>query len=86
MNKRASIIALIVGLSAGCICFFLLFQKTSEIDKKTTPVEILVAAHYIPPGSILTSDMIIKKTIPESYVPRVKILGVNFHGRLNQAA
>jgi len=68
MNQRASIIALIVGLSAGCICFFFLFQKTSEIDKKTTPVEILVAARYIPPGSILTSDMVLKKNIPESYV------------------
>ena len=77
MNKRASIIALIVGLSAGCICFFLLFQKTSEIDKKTTPVEILVAAHYIPPGSILTSDMIIKKTIPESYVSPSAVQNIN---------
>jgi len=77
MNKRASIIALIVGLSAGCICFFLLFQKTSEIDKKTTPVEILVAAHYIPPGSILTSDMIIKRTIPESYVSPSAVQNIN---------
>jgi pilus assembly protein CpaB len=68
MNRNFSIIALIVGLSAGCICFFLLFQKTSEIDKKTTPVEVLVAARYIPPGSILTSDMVSKKDIPESYV------------------
>lgn len=68
MSQRASITALIVGLSAGCLCFFLLFQKTSEIDKKTTPIEVLVSARYISPGSILTSDMVLKKSIPESYV------------------
>jgi hypothetical protein len=61
MNHRSSIIALIIGLLAGCVCFFLLFQKTSEIDKKTTPVEVLIAARYISPGSILTSDMVLKK-------------------------
>jgi hypothetical protein len=56
MNKRASIIALVVGLCAGLLSFFLLFQKTSEIDKKTTPIEILVADRYIPAGNILTTD------------------------------
>ena len=68
MNQRASIIALIIGLLAGLLSFFLLFQKTSEIDKKTTPIEILMAARYIPAGSVLTTDMIQKKSIPESYV------------------
>ncbi len=68
MNRRASIISLIVGLLAGCICFFLLFQKTSEMDKKTTPVEVLVATRYIPSGSILMPEMVLKKNIPESYV------------------
>jgi pilus assembly protein CpaB len=77
MNQRASIIALIVGLSAGCLCFFLLFQKTSEIDKKTTPTEVLVAARYISPGSILTSDMVLKKSIPESYVSPSAVQNVN---------
>ncbi|HTA76428.1 MAG TPA: Flp pilus assembly protein CpaB [bacterium] len=68
MNQRASIIALVVGLAAGLLSFFLLFQKTSEIDKKTTPIEILVASRYIPAGNILTVDMVQKKSIPESYV------------------
>ncbi len=68
MNQRASLIALVVGIAAGLFCFFLLFQKTSEIDKKTTPVEVLTAARYIPAGSVLTSDMVSKKNIPESYV------------------
>jgi pilus assembly protein CpaB len=77
MNKHTSTIALIIGLSAGCICFFLLFQKASEIDKKTTPVEVLVAARYIPPGSILTSDMILKKNIPESYVSPSAVQNIN---------
>lgn len=77
MNRNFSIIALIVGLSAGFICFFLLFQKTSEIDKKTTPVEVLVALRYIPPGSILTSDMVSKKNIPESYVSPSAVQNTN---------
>ncbi len=77
MNQRSSIIALIVGLLAGCICFFLLFQKTSEIDKKTTPVEVLVASRYISPGSILTPDMVLKKNIPESYVSPSAVQNIN---------
>jgi pilus assembly protein CpaB len=68
MNQRASIVALIIGLLAGLLSFFLLFQKTSEIDKKTTPIEVLIASRYIPAGSVLTLDMVQKKSIPESYV------------------
>jgi len=68
MNQRASVIALIIGVSAGLLSFFLLFQKTSEIDKKTTPIEILIAGRYIPAGSVLTDAMVQKKSIPESYV------------------
>jgi pilus assembly protein CpaB len=68
MNQRASVIALVVGIAAGLLSFFLLFQKTSEIDKKTTPVEVLIASRYIPAGSILMPDMVQKKSIPESYV------------------
>jgi pilus assembly protein CpaB len=47
------------------------------MDKKTTPVEVLVAARYIPPGSILTSDMILKKNIPESYVSPSAVQNIN---------
>ncbi len=68
MKNKPALIALIVGLAAGLLAFFLLFQKTSEIDKKTTPIEILVAARYIPAGNILTADMVQKKSVPESYV------------------
>jgi pilus assembly protein CpaB len=77
MNQRASFIALGIGLTAGCICFFLLFQKTSEIDKKSTPVDILFATRYISPGSILTSDMVFKKNIPESYVSPSAVQNIN---------
>jgi pilus assembly protein CpaB len=68
VKNKTSLIALIVGLAAGLLAFFLLFQKTSEIDKKTTPIEVLTASRYIPAGSILTTDMVQKKSVPESYV------------------
>ena len=61
-------IAVTVGLLSGGLAFYLLFEKTSEIEKKTTPVEVLVASRYIPAGNLLNADMIEKKTIPESFV------------------
>jgi pilus assembly protein CpaB len=77
MNNRASLIALVVGVFAGILCFFLLFQKTSEIDKKTTPIEVLVAARYIPAGSVLTAEMVVKQSIPESYVSPSAVQNIN---------
>src|SRR5258708_2313102 len=68
VNHRISIIALSIGILFGILAFFMLYQKTSEIEKKATPIEILIASRYIPAGSILNSNMVIKKLIPESFV------------------
>lgn len=68
MTNRNSIIALTVGVLAGGFSFFILFQNASEIEKKTTPVQVLIATNYIPAGALLKPDMIEKKAIPDSYV------------------
>ncbi len=68
MNNRNSIIALIVGVFCGALAFFLLYQTASEIEKKATPVQVLVASDYIPVGVFLKANMVEKKTVPESFV------------------
>lgn len=68
MSRRNSIIALTLGILFGALTFLTLYQRTSDIEKKTTPIAILVAAHYIAAGNVLTSDMVIKKSVPESFV------------------
>ena len=68
MKNKNSIFALISGITFGGLAFFLLYQKASEIEQKTTPVEILVASNYISPGSLLKPEMVEKKAIPESFV------------------
>jgi len=60
--------ALAAGIGFGVLAFILLYQKASEIEKRSTPVPILVAARYIPPGSTLQSDWVEKKNVPEAYV------------------
>ncbi len=77
MKNRSTLIALCVGLLSGLLAFFLLFQKASEIDKRTTPINILVASRYIPAGSLLTEDMVAQKVIPESYVSPSAIQNIN---------
>lgn len=66
--NRNSIIALSIGVLFGGLAFFLLYQQASEIEKKATPVQVLVAAAYIPAGAFLRPDMVEKKLVPESYV------------------
>jgi pilus assembly protein CpaB len=68
MNNRNSAIALIIGILFGVLAFFLLYQNASEVEKKATPVEILVASDYIPANVFLKSNMVEKKNIPESFV------------------
>jgi pilus assembly protein CpaB len=68
MKDRNSVIALVVGILSGCLAFYLLYQKTSEIEQKATPTQVLVAAHYIPPGTFLNPEMAEKKVFPESYI------------------
>ena len=68
MKNQNSLIALAVGLVSGGLAFYLLYQKASEIEQKTTPVSVLVAARFIPPGSLLKSEMVEKKSIPEAFV------------------
>ena len=68
MKNTNAVIALAVGLLSGGLAFFLLFEKATEIEKKTTPVEVLVASRYIPAGNFLNADMISKKMIPEAFI------------------
>ncbi len=68
MNNRNSIIALVIGVLFGSLAFFLLYQQASEVEKKTTPVQILVATQYIPAGVFLKPDIVERKAIPDSYV------------------
>ena len=68
MRNRNSIIALVVGVLAGGLAFYLLYQNASEIDQKATPVQVLVASDYIPAGVFLKPEMVEKKNVPESYV------------------
>jgi pilus assembly protein CpaB len=68
MNNRNSIIALAIGLLSGGVAFYILFQNASDLEKKTTPVQILIASNYIPAGVFLNPDMVEKKAIPESFI------------------
>jgi pilus assembly protein CpaB len=68
MNNRNSLFALAAGILFGGLAFLFLYQKASEIEQKTTPIEILVASHYISPDSLLKADMVEKKAVPESFV------------------
>ncbi len=68
MNRRNSLIALSAGILFGTLAFVLLYQKASEVEKKTTPIQVLVASGYIPIGSILKPDLVKKTDIPENYV------------------
>ncbi len=66
MNHRNTILALLAGIFFGGLAFFFLYQNASEIEKKSTPAQILVASDYIPPGVFLKSNLVEKKVIPES--------------------
>ncbi len=68
MKNKNAVIALAAGILFGGLAFFLLYQKASEMEKKTTPVEILVASRYIATGSFLGSEMVEKKAVPESFI------------------
>lgn len=67
MNKR-SVIAMTVGILSGLLAFYLLYSTASEIEKRSTPVQVLVATDYIPAGTTLNADMVAKKEVPESFV------------------
>ena len=67
MNKK-SIIAITTGVLSGLLAFYLLYSAASEIEKRSTPVQVLVATDYIPAGTYLNSSMVTKKEIPESFV------------------
>jgi pilus assembly protein CpaB len=68
MKNRNSTIALIAGVLFGGLAFFLLYRNASEIEAKATPVQILIAADYIPAGVFLKANMVEKKAVPESFV------------------
>ena len=68
MKNKNSIIALVAGLLSGGLAFFLLYQKAAEIENKTTPVKVLIATRYIPPGNFLQPGMAEQKTVPEAFV------------------
>jgi pilus assembly protein CpaB len=60
--------ALAAGIGFGVLAFVLLYQKASEIEKRSTPVPVLVAVRYIPPGSVIKPDWVEKQKIPEAFV------------------
>jgi len=68
MKNRNQLIALIAGIAFGGLAFYLLYQKASDMERKTTPVQVLVASQYIPAGSLLKADMVEKRSVPESFV------------------
>lgn len=85
MKNPNSIIALAAGLISGGMAFFLLYQQTSEIEKKTTPIQVLVAARYIAPGNLLKTEMVEKKSIPEAFVSPSAIHDIHeVEGLMNQ--
>lgn len=77
MNNRNSMLALLAGILCGGLAFFFLHQKASEIEKKATPTEVLVAARYVPAGQFLRMDMVAKQRIPESFVSPSAIREIN---------
>ena len=68
MKNSNSIIALTVGILCGILAFFLLYQKASDIEKKSTPVEILFATRFIPAGNWLKPEMVERRSIPGAFV------------------
>jgi len=66
--NRNSVIALVVGVLFGVLAFYLLYQQAAEMEKKATPVQVLVASGYIPAGVYLRPDMVERKSVPESYI------------------
>jgi len=60
--------ALAAGIGFGVLAFVLLYQKAAEIEKRSTPVPVLVAVRYIPPGSSVKADWVEKKNVPEAFV------------------
>lgn len=67
MNKK-SLIALTIAILSGLLAFYLLYSTASEIEKRSTPVQVLIATDYIPAGTPLNAGMVTKKQVPESFV------------------
>ncbi len=65
---KKTMIPLGSGILLGLFAFIFLFQKASEMDKKTTPVHVLVAKSYVATGHFLTADLVEMKSIPGEYV------------------
>ena len=52
----------------GGASFILLYQKASEIERRSAPVKVLVASRYIPPQVPIQGAWVDQKPIPEAYV------------------
>ncbi len=65
---RPGVWALSAGLCFAALSFFLLYQKASEIERRSTPVQVLVSNRYIPARARLNPSMVEKRTVPEDYV------------------
>jgi pilus assembly protein CpaB len=68
MQSRNTLWALAAGLAFGGLAFILLYQKASEIERRSTPQDVLVAAKFIPPHTHLKPGLVIHKSIPEAFV------------------
>lgn len=68
MTQRPAAWALGVGAAMGALAFILLYQQASEIQRKSTPIPVLVAKRYIPAGVPLRPDWVELRQVPEAYV------------------
>jgi pilus assembly protein CpaB len=68
MDRKKMVLAATVGLFTGTCAFLILHHKASELEARTTPIEVWVAARYIPPGSRLIEGMAEKRIIPKAFV------------------
>jgi len=68
MQSRKTLWALAAGLAFVGLSFILLYQKASEIERRSTPQDVLVAAKFIPPHTHLKPGLVVHKSIPEAFV------------------
>ena len=68
MNRKNFILSLGAAVLCGAAAFLLLYQKAAEVEARSTPVSILVAARYIPAGSFLKNGMAELKSVPGAFV------------------
>lgn len=75
MNKRI-VIPMGLGILFSLIAFAFLYQKASDLEKKTTLVPVLFSKTYIYPGQFLSANLVEAKSIPGEYVSPSAIMDI----------